>query len=83
MRGWRVTGLGWVVIVMLLACGLLVTVGSGAVRSAAAAVGGIVLLLIVAEGLSGPGDNIGSSGRKAETLRRDRFGDGPPPPEAR
>ena len=79
MKGrWRVTRVGWVLIAILAVCALLITVGSHSVRLGAGGVAGIILLMLVSEGLSGEGDLIGATGRKWETLRdearpRDRF----------
>jgi hypothetical protein len=73
-RRWRVTRIGWVVIAILVICALLLTLASGGVRFIAGVVAGIILLMLVSEGLSGPGDVVGGTGRKRETLPRDRFG---------
>lgn len=72
-RRWRITGLGRVVIALLVVCALLITFASGGVRFVAALVAGGVLLLLVSEGLSGDGDKIGGTGRKAEVLRSGRY----------
>lgn len=79
MRGrWRITGFGWFVIPTLIVCALLITFGGYLSRLFGGGVGGIILLMLVCEGLSGDGDLIGSTGRKWTTLRadvpqRDRF----------
>jgi hypothetical protein len=79
VRGrWRITGIGWVVIVTLVVCALLITFGGYLSRLFGGGVGGIILLMLVSEGLSGDGDVVGSTGRKWDALRsdvppRDRF----------
>jgi hypothetical protein len=62
----------------LAVCAVLITFGGYAVQLGAGGVAGIILLMLVSEGLSGDGDVIGSTGRKWQTLRddvdpRDRF----------
>lgn len=68
-RRWRITGFGWVAIAILAACAVLITFGGYTVQLGAGGVAGIVLLMLVSEGLSGEGDLIGSTGRKWQTLR--------------
>ncbi|MFL5861471.1 MAG: hypothetical protein ACJ780_11920, partial [Solirubrobacteraceae bacterium] len=58
-RRWRVTRIGWVIIVVLVVAVIVGLVADGAVRFVALGVGGLVLLLVASEGLSGPGDVIG------------------------
>jgi hypothetical protein len=74
-RRWRVTPIGWVVIATFVVCAVLLTFAAGIVQIVAGSVAGLLLLLLVSEGLSGEGDHIGSTGRKREALQRDRFGD--------
>jgi hypothetical protein len=68
-RGWRITGVGRVVIGLLVLCALLITFTSGSVRFVAAVVTGGVLLLLASDGLSGRGGTAG----KAEALRSGRY----------
>ena len=74
-RRWRVTKVGWVIIATLVACAVLLTVASGPVRFLAGVVGGVILLLLFGEGMSGflasPSQE---ADRKAEVLRAERFG---------
>lgn len=72
-RRWRITGLGRVIIALLVVCAVLITFTGGAVRFVAAVVAGGILLLLVSEGLSGAGDRIGGTGRKVEVLRSGRY----------
>jgi hypothetical protein len=69
-RRWRVTRIGWVIIVVLVVAVVVGLVAGGAVRFVALGVGGLVLLLVASEGLSGPGDVIGGRGRKDEVLHQ-------------
>ena len=68
-------------IVTLIVCALLLVFGGYLSRLFGGGVAGIILLMLVSEGLSGDGDLIGGTGRKWETLRadavpRDRPGSG-------
>ena len=72
MRGrGRITGVGWFLIATLIVCALLIVFGGYLSRLFGGGVAGIILLMLVSEGLSGDGDLIGSTGRKWSTLRED------------
>ena len=69
------TKVGWLIIATLVACAVLLTVTSGTVRFLAGAVGGVILLLLFGEGMSGfLGSPYQEADRKAEVLRAERFG---------
>lgn len=68
----RITPIGWAVLAALVACGVLSVVADGPVRVIAIVIAGIVLLMLLSEGMTGDGDVIGSSGRKHEINRRGR-----------
>ena len=74
-RRWRVTKGGWVILVTLAVCAVLLTVAGGTVRFLAGALAGIILLGLVGEGLSGGwGPPSAEHDRKAEVLGEERFG---------
>jgi hypothetical protein len=65
-RGRRhITPIGWVVLAVLVAAALVAVFADGGLRALGVAVGGIVLLMLVAEAVSGTGDLIAG---KPETL---------------
>jgi hypothetical protein len=74
-RRWRVTKVGWVIIAILVACAVLLTVTSGGVRFLAGVVGGVILLALFGQGMSGLfASPYQEAERKAEVLREERFG---------
>ena len=73
MRGrWRVTRGGSVILATLVVCAVLITVGGPGVRLVAGLLAGLILLVLVGDGVAGRG---GMTGSKRDALMRGRFGD--------